>query len=153
MKSWRLGCRMVCHSFAFEARRWVNHGAIRHCQGTSRYTISRIILQIPLYRKEIVRAVCPSVVCQLAHVDLVAILPTSLTPLAQICIQAIVWVRVPPPSADDVTEPDLKGDPFMIAATSYDGSLYVMDTREPYGHSIFRSRGSSSWHHKSDLWM
>jgi transcription factor C subunit 6 len=68
------------------------------------------------------------------------ILPLNCISVAQVAIRSIAWVRTPPANVEG--EEDPTKDPAIIASTAYDGSLHLTDTRDPFGHPIFRARGT-----------
>ncbi|KAF9515709.1 hypothetical protein BS47DRAFT_1293515 [Hydnum rufescens UP504] len=69
------------------------------------------------------------------------VLPLNCISVAQVAIRSIAWVRTPPANVEG--EEDATKDPTIIASTAYDGSLHLTDTRDPFGHPIFRARDIS----------
>jgi hypothetical protein len=56
-------------------------------------------------------------------------------------VRSVVWIRSPP--YDHEGKVDVEGDPTTFCATSYDGSMYATDMRDPYSNVVFRARGES----------
>lgn len=74
----------------------------------------------------------------ISHLDL---LPVNCISVAQVSVRSVVWIRSPP--YDHEGKADVEGDPTTFCATSYDGSMYATDMRDPYSNVVFRARGES----------
>ncbi|KAI6007138.1 hypothetical protein EDD15DRAFT_2395168 [Pisolithus albus] len=66
------------------------------------------------------------------------ILPMYYICVHQSAVRAITWIRVPPTNARG--DPATSEDPTVIASGGYDGVECLIDTREPHGYVVNRTR-------------